>query len=548
MAFSPRLELRQSQSLVMTPQLQQAIKMLQLSNHDLIDYVEAELERNPLLERNEDNAPTVTEEAGGLEPITNGDAGENDGDPSVADTLGGESFEATDAITDGSALDLETGSALANAEATCDTDMENLYPDAGAGDLPDVPKSANEVSSDAEAIGPSLSGATTTGTGATSGSGAGSGGDDFDPMANIAGEVSLKDHLTEQMHFIIKEPGERVIASTLIDLVDEAGYLTEAPEEVAERLGAPVEAVDGILEKLYTLDPCGVFARGLAECLTLQLRECGEYDEQMQALMANLHLIANHDLAGLARACDTDKAGLAVIVARIKQLNPKPGFQFGGGIVQPLVPDVFVKALPDGSWAVELNAETLPKVLVDQSYYATVARSAKSAPEKTYLSDCLQDANWLVKSLDQRARTILKVSREIVRQQDAFLTLGVAFLRPLNLKTVADAIEMHESTVSRVTANKYLACQRGTFEMKYFFSSSISASDGGDALSAEAVRHKLKLLIDDESPEKILSDDRLVELLRLDGVDIARRTVAKYREAMNIPSSVQRRRAKRAYA
>ena len=521
MAISPRLELRQSQSLVMTPQLQQAIKMLQLSNLDLAAYVDAELERNPLLERDEEETPPGAEEAGG-EPGSGADGETGGGDPS----------EDGDAIADGTALDLAQGAALEDAAANCDTDIENLYPDAGTGDL-------------AGRDGPTLATLAGTGTGTPAG---GFGGDDYDPMANVAGELTLKDHLTAQMLIAVPDPAERMIAATLIDLVDEAGYLTEPPEEVASRLGTDLEAVEGVLAGLCGFEPTGVFARTLADCLTYQLAERGEFDARMQALMANLDLVAAHDIAGLARACDTDRAGVAELIARIKRLNPKPGLAFGGGIVQPLIPDVFVRAMPDGSWAVELNADTLPKVLVDQTYYTTVARNARSAPEKTYLSDCLQDANWLVKSLDQRARTILKVSRQIVRQQDAFLVLGVAYLRPLNLKTVADAIEMHESTVSRVTANKYIATPRGIFQMKYFFSSAIASTDGGDALSAEAVRYKLKALIAEETPERILSDDRLVELLHRDGIDIARRTVAKYREAMNIPSSVQRRRAKRAYA
>ncbi len=517
MALSPRLELRQSQSLVMTPQLQQAIKMLQLSNLDLAAYVDAELERNPLLERDENETQAPADQAesigestdDGASPVDDGDAPAGTAAPDLTDTT-----------------------TLKDAADTCDTDIENLYPDAGAGDL-------------AGMAGPTL--ATLSGVRSTA-SGSGFSGEEYDPMANVAGEVSLKDHLTAQMLVAVSDPAQRLIAATLIDLVDEAGYLTESTEEVAARLGAGVEDVEGVLAGLCGFEPAGVFARTLADCLTYQLAERGEFDEQMQTFMANLDLVASHDLAGLARACNTDKNGVADLIARIRRLNPKPGLAYGGGVVQPLIPDVHVRALPDGSWAVELNSDTLPRVLIDQSYYTTVARNARSAPEKTYLSDCLADANWLVKSLDQRARTILKVSRQIVRQQDAFLVLGVAYLRPLTLKTVADAIEMHESTVSRVTANKYIATPRGIFQMKYFFSSAISSTDGSDALSAEAVRYKLKALIEEEKPPKILSDDRLVELLRDAGIDIARRTVAKYREAMNIPSSVQRRRAKRACA
>jgi RNA polymerase sigma-54 factor len=217
---------------------------------------------------------------------------------------------------------------------------------------------------------------------------------------------------------------------------------------------------------------------------------------------------------------------------------------FGSTTVQPIVPDVFVRAAPDGTWQVELNSDTLPKVLINQRYYAQVSKTSRSDNEKAYIADCLQTATWLVRALDQRAKTILKVSSEIVRQQDGFFTKGVQYLRPLNLKTVADAIGMHESTVSRVTANKYMATSRGIFELKYFFTSAIASADGGEAHSAEAVRHRIRQLIEDEKIEDVLSDDTIVEKLRAAGIDIARRTVAKYREAMRIPSSVQRRREK----
>ncbi len=234
------------------------------------------------------------------------------------------------------------------------------------------------------------------------------------------------------------------------------------------------------------------------------------------------------------------------MIAEIKRLNPKPGLAFATGVVQPIVPDVFVRQGGDGAWLVELNHDTLPRVLVNQTYYAKVSKTAKKDTDKSYLAECLQTATWLVRALDQRAKTILKVASEIVRQQDAFLAHGVQHLRPLNLKTIADAIEMHESTVSRVTANKYMATSRGTFEMKFFFTASIAATNGGEAHSAEAVRHRIKQLIDAEAADDILSDDTIVVKLHEVGIDIARRTVAKYREAMRIASSVQRRRDKSA--
>jgi RNA polymerase sigma-54 factor len=248
----------------------------------------------------------------------------------------------------------------------------------------------------------------------------------------------------------------------------------------------------------------------------------------------------------LRRVCGVSEEDLIDMIAEIRSLNPKPGLAFGSTLVQPIVPDVFVRPAPDGTWQVELNSDTLPKVLINQRYYTQVSKSAHNDKDKSYLADCLQTATWLVRALDQRAKTILKVSSEIVRQQDAFFAKGVQYLRPLNLKTVADAIGMHESTVSRVTANKYMATPRGIFELKYFFTSSIAASDGGEAHSAEAVRHRIRQLIDAETVSDVLSDDTIVEKLRGAGIDIARRTVAKYREAMRIPSSVQRRREKQA--
>jgi RNA polymerase sigma-54 factor len=334
-----------------------------------------------------------------------------------------------------------------------------------------------------------------------------------------------------------------MIGQYLIDLVDEAGYLTGDLSLVAEKLGAPFAEVEGVVAILQGFDPPGVCARNLTECLAIQLKERNRFDPAMRALVAHLDLLAKRDLAALRRICGVGEEDLTDMIGEIRKLNPKPGLAFGSTLVQPIVPDVFVRPGPNG-FIIELNSDTLPKVLVNQSYHAEIARTAKNEKDKTYLADCLQTATWLLRALDQRAKTILKVSTEIVRQQDAFFVYGVQHLRPLNLKTIADAIDMHESTVSRVTANKYMATTRGIFELKYFFTSAIASADGGEAHSAEAVRHRIRQLIDAESPEKVLSDDTIVEKLREAGIDIARRTVAKYREAMRIASSVQRRREK----
>jgi RNA polymerase sigma-54 factor len=508
MALSQRLEFRQSQALVMTPQLMQAIKLLQLSNLDLVAYVEGELERNPLLERTSEGPAEA--------------ADPREGSPAASAEGSGEAPEG-----DWAKADVNGSAAI---EDSFDTPIENVFPDSAEAPLRAAPSEPAAYSEWA---------------------GVGSGGredGDYNLEAFVSAETTLADHLSEQLNLAIADPAHRMIGRHLIDMVDDAGYLAGDLGAVAEKLGAPAAEIETVLAVLQGFDPPGVCARNLSECLTIQLKERDRHDPAMQALLAHLDLVARRDFPALRRLCGVDDADLADMIAEIRRLNPKPGLAFGSAVVQPIVPDVFVRPSQSGGWLVELNSDTLPKVLVNQSYYSEVSRTAKNDGEKTYLADCLQTATWLIRALDQRAKTILKVSTEIVRQQDAFFAHGVQFLRPLNLKTVADAISMHESTVSRVTANKYMATSRGIFELKYFFTSSIASSDGGEAHSAEAVRHRIKQLIDAESVEAVLSDDTIVERLREAGIDIARRTVAKYREAMRIPSSVQRRREKNALA
>ncbi len=520
MALSQRLEFRQTQALVMTPQLMQAIKLLQLSSLDLAAYVEGELERNPLLERadDEDGPPAVAEADSGRDEQGEGESsgesfsesfGETGADEGPAADWSGEEFETS----------------RSSMEEGLGTELENVFPDDGS-----EKRAAPEAPEPAYA----------------EWSGAGSG-DDYNLEAFVSAEITLADHLAEQMALAVTGPAQRMIGRYLIDMVDEAGYLTGDLATVAEKLGAPVAEVETVLAVLQTLDPAGVCARNLTECLAIQLKERDRFDPAMQALVGHLELLAKRDLAALRRVCGVNDEDLADMIAEIRNLNPKPGLAFGSTTVQPIVPDVFVRQAPDGAWQIELNSDTLPKVLINQRYYAQVSKGKRSEKDKAYLADCLQTATWLVRALDQRAKTILKVSSEIVRQQDAFFEKGVQHLRPLNLKTVAEAIGMHESTVSRVTANKYMATPRGIFELKYFFTSAIAAADGGQAHSAEAVRHRIRQLIGGElTATDVLSDDTIVERLHEAGVDIARRTVAKYREAMRIPSSVQRRREKQA--
>ena len=506
MALTQRLQIRQSQALVMTPQLMQAIKLLQLSNLDLVAYVEAELERNPLLDNGAETEPAPGERNGAQSP---------DDAPAAS----GEALNGHDSAANGAAGEERRESPL---DDTSPDDNEPIRPRSS-----DMPAGYSEWT------------------------GAGAGGrddGDYNLEAFVSAETTLADWLREQMTLAIADPVRRMIGQYLIDLVDESGYLSGDVAAAAEKLGTSTAEVEAVLAILQTFDPPGICARDLAECLAIQLKELDRYDPAMQALVARLDLVARRDFAGLKKICGVGDEDLADMIAEVRRLNPKPGLAFGSAPVQPIVPDVFVRPAPNGAWIVELNTDTLPKVLVNQRYYAEVSSTARRDTEKSYLAECLQSATWLVRALDQRARTILKVSNEIVRQQDAFFARGVEHLRPLNLKTVAEAIGMHESTVSRVTANKYMATTRGIFELKYFFTSAIAASHGGEAHSAEAVRHRIKQLIDGESCADILSDDTLVEKLREAGIDIARRTVAKYREAMRIPSSVQRRREKQAAA
>ncbi len=523
MALTQRLEFRQSQSLVMTPQLMQAIKLLQLSNLDLVAFVEDELERNPLLERaDQDGAPDRGQEPTAQTEFSDGE----DGGFTHGSDHSGDGERSSDSFEPGTeewmAPDLGTRTEI---EQTLDTGMENVFPE----------EPAEAAARSAQDAAP---------TAYTEWGGGASNDDDYNLEAFVAAEMTLGGHLAEQLAVAFPDPMRRMIGQYLIDLVDDAGYVPPDLGDAHEKLGTSREEVEAVLSVLQKFDPPGVCARNLSECLAIQLRERDRYDPAMQALVENLDLLAKRDIATLRKICGVDDEDIADMIGEIRHLNPKPGLKFGSAKTQSVVPDVYVRPGPDGGWHVELNSDTLPKVLVNQVYYSQLSKTIRKDGDKSYFTDCLQNATWLVRALDQRARTILKVATEIVRQQDGFFTQGVAHLRPLNLKAVADAIQMHESTVSRVTANKYMATNRGTFELKYFFTASIASADGGDAHSAEAVRHRIKQLIDAESPAAILSDDTIVERLHSDGIDIARRTVAKYREAMRIPSSVQRRRDK----
>ncbi|MBV7257273.1 RNA polymerase factor sigma-54 [Pacificimonas sp. WHA3] len=494
MALGPRLDLRQSQQLVMTPQLQQAIKLLALSNVELEAFLQEELEKNPLLQ---------VEEGEGS-PEKTGPAEE----PASSDEL------------------MKGGGSENDAPLDVDHSEETFHHDAEV----DRPERQPENSGE----GLSLS------DGAGGGGGAGG---EFDIGTAAEADLSLQDFLIEQTAGL--EPTERMIARHIIDMIDDSGYFVGTCEEIGWRLNIGEEAVEQVLLKVQQCEPTGVGARNLGECLALQAKEADRYDPCMAKLLSRLDLLARGDLPTLKRLCRVDSEDLADMISEIRSYNPKPGLAFGGGEALPIVPDVFVSAKDDGGWKVELNGATLPRLLIDRSYSADLSSGGiKSKETASFLSECLQSANWLMNALDQRQRTIVKVSSEIVKKQEGFFRHGVSKLKPMTLKAVAEEIEMHESTVSRVTSNKYMMCERGLFELKYFFTSAIQSMEAdGDAVSAEAVKDRIGALIAEEPRTKALSDDKLVTLLKDEGFDIARRTVAKYRESLGLGSSVQRRRS-----
>ncbi len=494
MALGPRLDLRQSQSLVMTPQLQQAIKLLALSNVELEAYLQDELEKNPLLD------------------VRENDTGESRTESESRDETAG-----ADELMSGGGNEAESPLDVDHSEETFHHDSVSDQPEPVMGAL-DGGLSLN-------------------------GTAPGVGGDEpFDIGESAAAGKSLHDVLIEQTARFGQ--AEQMVARHIIDLIDDAGYFTGSCEEIGWRLDLGEAAVEAVLEQIQTFEPTGVGARDLGECLALQAKEADRYDPCMEAMLKRLDLLARGDLAALKRLCRVDSEDLADMIQEIRSYNPKPGLIFGGGEALPIVPDVFVARKPDGGWKVEVNSATLPRLLVNRSYAAELeAGGLKSKESKAFLSECMQSANWLMNALDQRQRTIVKVASEIVKQQEEFFLHGVSRLKPLTLRIVADEIEMHESTVSRVTSNKYMMSERGLLELKYFFTSAIQSSDGGDAVSAEAVKDRIAALVAEEHPKKVLSDDKLVTLLNDEGFDIARRTVAKYREALGIGSSVQRRRS-----
>lgn len=465
---SQNLDLRQSQNLVMTPQLQQAINMLQLSNIELSQLVETELERNPLLEKEEKS-----------DDIEEADYKASEAKDEVQEQFESVFDAGTERIGSGGSMKFDSG--------------------------------------------------------------------DYNFEDNLVGDKTLRTHLNEQLVLAFKDPRDVMIGSMLIDGLDESGYLRATPEELAKTLNCSEDRVDRLLQNMKLFDPAGVFASGLEECLALQLKDLGKFTEKMEIMLENLHFLAQHDFQSLAQECGVPMEELKSMLTELKSLNPKPAGLFENPIVQTAIPDVLMKRRPStqgGGWRIELNHATLPKVLLNQTYVKDIKKSAKTKQDKEYVNEKIQSANFLIRAMDQRAHTILKTAAAIVEHQSAFFDYGIEFLKPLTLKEIADEIDMHESTISRVTTGKYIATPRGLLELKFFFSTALQ-NEQGVAHSAESIKARIKSLTDNEDPKKILSDDKLVQILKEEGIDVARRTVAKYRDVLRIGSSVERRRQKR---
>jgi RNA polymerase sigma-54 factor len=506
MAVNQRMELRQSQTLVMTPRLQQAIRLLEMSSQELATYVEREIEQNPLLER---------------------------GDSTI------------DQDEDGGTQD------------------EWTTPDRPANDRPSSDRRASDhASTEAPTVpdhGPTthdrkLDGEDEAWSGGDTGGGASMSDDDrpwqssaaSSGMATreVSGAISLREHLLEQINIDFTELLDRKIGALLVEQLDEAGYVTGDLKPVADRLGCPLARVETALARLQQLDPPGIFARNLKECLALQLKERNRLDPAMRTLIDNLELLAAGKRERLLRLTGVDADDLGDMVAEIRTLNPKPAESFTAAPALAVTPDIVVRPAGDGGWIIELHPDAVPRVLINHGYITQMRAATPDKAARAFISDRLGAANWLVRTLQQRAGTILKVAAEIARRQDGFLRHGVQHLKPLTRREIAEAVGLHESTVSRATTNKYIATPRGLYALRYFFASALADSAGGLSHSAEAVRMRIRELITGEHENDILSDDRLTTILRAEGVAVARRTVAKYREYLRIPSSARRRRAK----
>ena len=453
MALSTRLTVKQTQKLAITPELRQAIELLQMSTPQLADFIEAEVQSNALLE---------------LEPT------------------------------------VESASEPASPE-----------------EVPEWNYSAQDF----------VTGAASNQSGSTP-----------NPIDRVAQTRSLTDHLADQIALIECDPATTQLAGIIIHELDDDGYLRTNLDNIARRSGCKTDDIDEALRLVQRCEPTGIAARNLAECFALQLLETGEMTPLMEAFLETID-----DLATLPRKALWSKLGISPetyseLLATIKKLNPAPGKAFDSGFVEYALPDATVFRNNMGGWSVELNRSLLPAFSINDDLLKKMNAGEKA--DIKYANDCSKRARWLGRAIDQRSMTILRVVSEIVRVQEAFFSMGVSHLKPLTMRDVAETLKLNESTISRVANGKFLSCERGTFELRYFFSKAIRTKGGNASVSSASIQEKIRKLIEEEDISKILSDDKIVKILNEDGVDIARRTVTKYRESMNIPSSVERRRFK----
>ncbi len=496
-SMSQNISAKQLQSLVMTPQLQQSLKMLELSTQELQEYVEQELERNPLLEKQEersDEGDANNEQSSHPDTSDNKDVFEQSNDRSGEDASG-----------------------------ALDADFSNVWQD----------KRDDENGRRDESSYESLN----------------YDGDSFDKMAyleqTVAGEMSLEEKLQDQITLEFTQSTNRMIALKLLDSLDDRGYFDGDLSLIATELGCEIALVEKILSRCQEFYPTGIFSRTLAECLENQLRERNRFDPMMKKLLANLDLIAQAELKKLQKICAVDEQELREMIEEIRLLHPYPASDYFVETSQNIVADIFLTKDDGGGWKLELNQDTMPRLLVNNDYYASIKKSTQDKNEIHYVTEQFNTANWLLRTLHQRQETILKVASQIVKIQDEFLEKGVMYLKPMILSDIAEKVEMHESTVGRVTTNKYIATPRGIFELKYFFSSGVQNKGSDQMMSNKSVKHKIQALIEKETIENILSDDKIAEVLKAEGIDVARRTVSKYREALGIASSSQRKKKKK---
>lgn len=491
MAITPKIEIRQSQSLLMTPSLRQAINILQMSNLELNELVEKELENNPLLEKEDDRI---------------------------------ENFELQQKTID----TYEDSPVPTTEDESPDVDYDNQFDDDFASD-----REGYENGNDYSWQDYSKS--------------KGTAGEDFDYLEKkLSSSKSLYRFLEEQISVLFSDRKEKIIAMHLTEFLDESGYFRGNTKTIAQKLNSKEELISNILSKLQTLEPSGIFATSLSQCLSIQLKDLNRYDPMIEKLLQNLELLAARKFKELKKICETNDEDLASMINDIKALNPKPAADFIHDLTGYVIPDVFVRTNKYGEYIVELNNMSLPRVLINREYYSEIKNIvSKDKQAKRYLKEQLGSAGFLVKAMHQRAVTMLRVSEEIIKAQRDFFEHGIEHLKPMALKDIAEAVEMHESTISRVTNNKFMSTSRGIFELKYFFTQAAETYNGEEGTSTLSIKHKIKKLIEEEDEKNILSDDSIVELMAAQGIKIARRTVNKYRESMGIPTSAERKRLKR---